>query len=50
MKQYYTRETLIDILKSYVRMIEHDNGNFPIVVLDDIHKSITHVLTTIENE
>lgn len=40
----YTREQLLDVMASYIRMIEHDNGKYPTVVLDDIKCSITAVL------
>ena len=40
----YTREQLIDILSSYLRQIERDNGNYPAVVLNDIKSSIIAVL------
>lgn len=43
MKQY-TVENLLDILNSYTRMIERDNGKYPAVVLDDIYHSIQCVL------
>lgn len=39
-----TREQLLDIMSSYLRMIERDNGEYPAVVLDDIAKSIKYVL------
>ena len=40
----YNRYQLIDILNSYKKLIERDNGQHPAVVLDDIYKSIVHVL------
>ncbi len=43
-KTEYTRAELLDVLRSYKRQIERDGGEFPAVVLDDIEKSITHVL------
>jgi hypothetical protein len=43
----YSREELINLLKAYKRQIDRDNGEYPAVVLDDIDKSITHVLRSI---
>ena len=40
----YTREQLLDILAAYRRMIRRSGAEFPTVVIDDIEKSITHVL------
>jgi hypothetical protein len=40
----YTADQLLNILESYSRMIERDQGNYPAVVLDDIHHSIKSVL------
>lgn len=34
----------LDILKSYAKMIERSGAEYPTVVLDDIAKSINHVL------
>lgn len=39
-----TRETLLEILQSYKRMIEHSSEKYPTVVLNDIHASINYVL------
>ena len=39
-----SRETLLNVLESYKRMIERDNGNYPAVVLNDIYSSIKAVL------
>lgn len=39
-----TKEQLLDIMSSYLRMIKRDNGEYPTVVLDDIEKSIKFVL------
>ena len=44
MGKEYTREQLLDVLKSYLRMINNDNGQYPQVVLSDIQKSIEFVL------
>lgn len=41
----YTNDQLIGILKNYLTLIERDRGQYPAVVLDDIRKSIIHVLT-----
>jgi hypothetical protein len=38
------KETLLKILASYYKLIQRDNGKHPTVVLDDIEKSIKHVL------
>lgn len=35
----YTREVLIDVLKSYKRMIERSAKEYPGVVCDDIEES-----------
>jgi hypothetical protein len=43
MKQY-TAENLLDILASYVRMIERDNEEHAAVILDDIYHSIKFIL------
>lgn len=43
-KKPYTREELLDILACYKRMIERADAAFSGVVLDDIEKSIAHVL------
>ena len=40
----YTNDQLIGILKNYLTLIESNRGQYPAVVLDDIHKSIIHVL------
>jgi hypothetical protein len=40
----YTADQLLKVLESYSRMIERDRGQYPAVVLDDIHKSIISVL------
>lgn len=42
----YTAEQLLDILGSYYRMIQRSGEDFPAVVIDDIQKSIIHVLNT----
>lgn len=44
MSNTYTREALIEILEAYKRLIDRNGEEFPTVVLDDISKSITHVL------
>lgn len=44
----YTRETLLDVLESYARMIKRENSNgneYAVVVLDDIRASIEFVLS-----
>ena len=48
MKIEYTRDVLISVLESYVRMIERDNGKYSVAVLDDIHASIKHVLKEVK--
>lgn len=40
----YTREELLKVMASYLRMIERSGEEFPTVVLDDIEKSIKYVL------
>ena len=40
----YTRDELLEILRSYHRMIQRSGKEFPAVVLSDIEKSIEHVL------
>lgn len=40
----YTADQLLNILESYSRMIERDQGKYPAVVLDDIRCSIKSVL------
>ena len=39
-----SRETLLDIIASYVRMIDFAGGDYPVVVLDDIRASAEYVL------
>lgn len=43
-KSDYTKETLLDVLGSYARMIDRNGEKFSMVVLDDIRKSIKFVL------
>lgn len=38
------KETLLNILNSYLTMISRDNGAHPSAVLSDIEASIKHVL------
>lgn len=40
----YTREQLLNVMQSYLNMIQKDDGQYPTVVLDDIAKSIEYVL------
>lgn len=40
----YTAEQLLDVIASYYRMIQRSGAEYPAVVLDDIQKSIVHVL------
>lgn len=40
----YTREQLLDVMSGYLRMIKRDNSEFPVIILDDIAKSIEYVL------
>ena len=42
--QEQNRETLLDILESYKRMIDRDEGKHPTAVLSDIEHSIKAVL------
>lgn len=46
----YTAAALLDILAAYKRMIDHDDGKYPAVILDDINKSIAHVLGEAETQ
>lgn len=39
----YTREELLGVIASFARMIEHDNGQYPTVVLDDIRLASQYV-------
>lgn len=39
-----TREQLIDILKSYVRMIERNGADYPTVTISDLNASLHSVL------
>ena len=39
-----SRETLLDLIASYLRMIEHDDGKYPSAVLNDIKASAEYVL------
>lgn len=43
-KEKYTKDQLLDVLASYYRMIQRSGAEFPTVVIDDIEKSIIHVL------
>jgi hypothetical protein len=40
----YTVDQLVNILESYARLIDRDQGKYPAVVLDDIRSSIESVL------
>lgn len=40
----YTRDQLLDVLESYARMIERNRATYPTVLIDDLDKSIQHVL------
>ena len=43
-EKQYTREQLLDVINDYLKMINRSGSEFPTVVLDDIAKSIQHVL------
>lgn len=43
-KEKYTADRLLDVIASYYRMIQRSGAEYPAVVLDDIQKSIVHVL------
>ena len=43
-KVTYDRFTLIEVLKSYQRMIGRGGKEYPTVTLDDIQQSINYVL------
>lgn len=45
---YYTADKLIDVLKSYVKMIDNDNGKHPTAVLSDIKASIKSIMKKVE--
>ena len=40
----YAREELLDVMASYLRQIENDNGKHPTAVISDIEASIKFVL------
>lgn len=40
----YSKEDLLNILVCYYRMIKRDNGQHPLVVMDDLKCSIEYVL------
>ena len=40
----YTKNQLIGILERYLTLIKRGGAEYPAVVLDDIQKSIIHVL------
>ena len=40
----YTNDQFIGILENYLMLIDRGGAKYPAVVLDDIHKSIIHVL------
>lgn len=48
-EKLYTRDTLIKVLESYARMIDH-NSEYPTVVLSDIRASIKSVLEKVKKE
>ena len=43
-KRNYTRGELLDVMASYLRQIENDNGKHPTAVISDIEASIKFVL------
>lgn len=43
-KAVYTKETLLDIMGSYLRQISRDNGEHPTAVLSDLKASMKYVL------
>lgn len=47
-KEHYTVDVLLDVLQSYQRMIERDNGKYPSAVLSDISASLNYVLRNCE--
>lgn len=47
-KEHYTVDVLLDVLQSYQRMIERDNGKYPSAVLSDISASVNYVLRNCE--
>jgi hypothetical protein len=44
MDEPYPRSILLDVMESYIRMIERDGQEYPTVVLGDIKASITGIL------
>lgn len=44
MKKEHTRGELLDVLAAYLRMIRRSGRSYPTVVLDDLEKSLLHVL------
>lgn len=42
--EHYSRETLLYILFSYKRLIDRNKTDAPIVLIDDLEKSINYVL------
>lgn len=43
-KEQYTTAQLLDIMGAYLGMIKRNDKKYLTVVVDDIEKSITHVL------
>lgn len=49
MDEPYPRSVLLDVMESYVRMIERNGEEYPTVVLGDIKASITGILKMCKN-
>lgn len=44
----YTYDQLVEILESYKKMIEHDNGQYPVATIIDIYASLVYVLKNVK--
>jgi hypothetical protein len=43
-KNTYTKETLLDIIGSYLKQIDNNGGKYPSVVLSDLKASMRYIL------
>lgn len=43
-KNTYTKETLLDIIGSYLKQIDNNGGKYPSVVLNDLKASMRYIL------
>lgn len=46
----YTYDQLVNVLESYKRMIENDNGRYPLATVIDIYSSINAVLREVKKD